>query len=200
MFRSAYPFWVRTGVVGLPLSWLVVALGPLLGPVGWPVGARSAAGVGPVLLMLGFAALLRVLAGTRSTRVGLAGIAAAVTSPLVAALVDPSSPFGPLLLVARPLGLAGHVLVGIALWRCGRFPRWLAVGWCVASVAIGPASVVLSYAGFPFTPSPAVTQSVSGALMVLVSGCLAAAVVRSTAEVPDAAARPRTAQTPATVR
>jgi hypothetical protein len=98
--------------------------------------------------------------------------------------------FGLTGLLVIVLGFVGHVLLGVAVWRSGRLPKWAGALWAAAHVlmylslvygqTIGPASTP------PTVPAGAVVVAVSGAWMAF-----SVLSRSSSAQAVGAAAQPR---------
>ncbi len=88
------------------------------------------------------------------------------------------------------LGFVGNILLGVAVWRSGRLPRWAGALWAAAHVLLYVSQGYASTVGAkstPFTvPLGAVLLAISGAWMAF------SVLSRATAARPmGAAAQPR---------
>jgi hypothetical protein len=151
--------------------------------------------IGTVLVILGTFALATYLAGSRATRPAMWGLTVATTAHVLftvpgvistfatpaighaylagnhAAMTVAFSPvmtaiFGLALLLA----LAGNILLGIAVWRSDRLPRWSGLAWASGTVVFYLLGAVL---GLATTGASLPTQPLGAVMMLIAGGTMA---------------------------
>jgi uncharacterized membrane protein YhaH (DUF805 family) len=151
--------------------------------------------VGTVLAVFGTFALAAYLVVGRATRSALWGMTLAITAHILFTVPGMVSTFttpaigsaylagnkaamtvelSPVLMVvfglALLLALVGNLMLGAAVWRSGRLPRWPGLVWAAATLVFYLLGAVL---GLATTGASLPTQPIGAALMVVAGGAIA---------------------------
>ena len=165
------------------------------------VGHLGSNVVGAVLVILGTFALDVVLAHGRSPRLGLVGMVLAVAgqilflvprsistfaTPAIGAAylsgnqavmtLEFSPALAAVVALALLLAFVGNVLLGVAIWRSGRLPRWAGLVWIAGTlVCYGALGMATTGANLP-------TQPIGAVLLAIAGAWIASAVIRRPTE------------------
>ena len=197
--------WIRAGLLALPVYGVIVSYAtrtpqpdPVSDPAGWAtfvstpryLAEHLASGVlGTVLVILGTVALGAYLSSTRSARMALGGMVAAVTGQILFAVPATLSTFatpaigaaylnghqdvmaqqfpavlGPITALAMLLAVVGNLILAVAIWKTGVLPRWTGATFAAGTVTFYLLGAAL---GMSTTGASLPTQPIGGALLAI---------------------------------
>ena len=157
-------------------------------------------GFGTIFAIFGVFALGAYLATSRAGRIGLVAMVVTAMGYALFLMIIGDSAFGAsasgraylagieevqqvqhgvahalTFLLAILLGFVGNVLLGVAVWRSGRLPKWAGATWVASALVLYPLGLVI---GLTVTGNSPPTEPVGGLLVALSGGWMALSAMR----------------------